>query len=119
RRIETNTELPDQSGAVGLAVLARLQAFEERAGAGAGDGTEIVDQLLAVHANAGIGNSQRRVFLVRRDADLWRRIANQVGVRNRLVTQLVAGVGGIGDQLAQKDVGLRIDGVNHQAQQLG
>jgi hypothetical protein len=38
---------------------------------------------------------------------------------DRLVAQLVAGVGGVGDQLAQEDVGLRIDRVNHQVQQFG
>ena len=46
------------------------------------------------------------------------RLADQVRLGDRLVAQLVAGVGGVGDQLAQEHVGLGIDRVHHQAQQL-
>ena len=43
----------------------------------------------------------------------------QFRFRNRLVAKLVAGIGRIGDQLAQKHVGLGIDRVHHEAQQFG
>ena len=46
-------------------------------------------------------------------------VGQQLGLGDRLVAQLVAGVGGVGDQLAQEDVGLGIDRVHHQVQQLG
>ena len=46
-------------------------------------------------------------------------VAEQAGVRDRLVAQLLAGVGRVGDQLAQEDVPVRVDRVHHQVQQLG
>ena len=46
-------------------------------------------------------------------------VAEQVGLGDRLIAQLVAGIRGVGDQLAQEDVGLGIDRVHHQVQQLG
>ena len=45
--------------------------------------------------------------------------ASSVGLGDRLVAQPVAGVGGVGNQLAQENVGLGIDRMHHQAQQLG
>ena len=44
-----------------------------------------------------------------------RRVAGFAGIE----AQLVRRVGGVGDQLAQEDVGLRIDRVHHQVQKLG
>ena len=58
--IEADAELADQAGAV----LGLGQTRQEGLGAGAGDGAEIVDQLLPVHADAGIGDAQRVGFLV-------------------------------------------------------
>ena len=40
------------------------------------------------------------------------------GVRDRLVAQLLAGVGGVGDQLAQEHVLVGIDRMHHQVQKL-
>ena len=39
------------------------------------------------------------------------------GLAQRLVAQLFAGVGGVGDEFAHKDVAVRIDRVDHQVQQ--
>ena len=63
--IEADAELADEPGAV----LGLGEAAHEGARAGAGDGAEVVDQLLAVHADAGIGNRQRAGAGVRRQAD--------------------------------------------------
>ena len=58
--------------------------------------------------------------LVGDEADLELVGAGQkLGLGDRLVAQLVAGVGGVGDELPQEDVGLRIDRMNHQVQKLG
>ena len=46
-------------------------------------------------------------------------VGDQIGRRDRLVAQLVEGVRGVRNQFAQEDVGLRINGVHHQVQQLG
>ncbi len=46
-------------------------------------------------------------------------VAQQLRLGDRLVAQLLAGVGGVGDQLAQEHVLVRIDRVHHQVQQAG
>jgi hypothetical protein len=115
-RIEADPELADQPGSVlGLGQLA-----DEGARARAGDGSQIVDQLLAIHADAGIADRQRSGLRIRLNADRERgAVGEQFGLGDGLVAQLVAGIGAVGDQLAQEHLGLRIDRVNHQMQELG
>ena len=114
--IEADAELADEP----RSVLGLGEPAHEGARAGAGDGAEVVDQLLAVHADAGVGDRQRAGGGVRRQADEERSgVSEQRWRRDRLVAQLVAGVRGIGDQLAQEDVALGVNGVHHQPQQLG
>ena len=114
--IEADAELADQAGAV----LGLGQPRQEGFGAGAGDGAEIVDQLLAVHADAGIDHAQRIGRLVGHDADFGRlAVRDQLGVCDRLIAQLVAGVRGVRDQFAQENIGFRIDRMHHQVQQFG
>ena len=116
RRVEADAELADQAGAV----LGLGQAGEEGFGAGARDGAEIVDQFLPVHADAAVDDGKRVRLLVRHDADLGRlAVRDQFGRGDRLVAQLVAGVRRVRNQLAQEDVGLRIDRVHHQVQKFG
>jgi hypothetical protein len=43
--------------------------------------------------------------------------SEQLGPRDRLVAQLVAGIGGVRDELPEKDLLVRIDGVHHQVQE--
>ncbi len=116
RRVEANAELADQAGAV----LGLGHTRQEGSCAGARDGAEIVDQLLPVHADAAVGHDKRIVFLVRRDPDFRRlAIGDQRRAGDRLIAQLVAGVGSVRDQFAQENVGFRIDRMHHQVQQLG
>ena len=113
--VEADAELADQAEPF----LGVLHPLEEGLGARAGQGAEIVDQLLAIHADAVVGDRQglgRRVGL---DADGELVVARQqVGLRDRLVAHLVERVGGVGNQFAQEDIGLGIDRVNHQVQKL-
>ena len=96
------------------------EAGHEGLGAGTGDGAEIVDQFLLVHADAAVGHRQSVSGLVRNDADL-RRLAlpDQAGIGNGVIAQLVAGIRPIRDQFAEKDFGFRIDRMHHQMQQFG
>ena len=65
-------------------------------------------------------DGQRSGVLVGGEADLEFGVLDQeVGLGDRLVAQPVAGVRGVGNQLAQEDIGLGIDRMHHQAQQLG
>ena len=61
--IEADAELADQRH-----ILARIagQLLHEGRGAGAGDGAEIVDQLVMVHADAVVGDGERVLIFVRR-----------------------------------------------------
>jgi hypothetical protein len=74
----------------------------------------------SIHADAAVGHDKRVVLVVGHDPDI-RRLAvdDQVGPGDRLIAQLVAGVGSVGDQFAQEDVGLRIDRMHHQMQEFG
>jgi hypothetical protein len=57
---------------------------------------------------------------VRRDRDRQLRLLpEQRGLGDRLVAQLLAGVGGIRDQLAQEYVPVGIDRVHHHVQEAG
>ncbi|MGY4348180.1 hypothetical protein ACVWXM_004647 [Bradyrhizobium sp. GM7.3] len=114
--IEADAELADQAETI----LGLLELRYEGLGARAGDGAEVVDQLLPLHANAIVGDRKRSGRLVRNDPDLERvAFAQQRRIRDGLIAQLVAGVRGIGDELAQEDIGLGIDGMHHQVQKLG
>jgi hypothetical protein len=80
----------------------------------------MVDQLLPFHADAVIGDGKRAGLLVRDDADLWHvALAEQRRALNGLIAELVAGIRRIRNELAQEDLGLGVDGVHHQVQQLG
>ena len=117
-RIEADAEPADQRRL--LVLLRRLDAIEERLGAGAGDGAERLDHLVAAHADAVVLDGELPLVGVepQRDARL-RIVAKQRRRGDRLVTQPFAGVGRIGDQFAQKYRFLGIDRVHHQLQQLG
>ena len=115
--IEADAELADQ-----LSVLTAVagHAGEKLLGAGAGDGTQVVDHLFPVHADAVVGDGERAFVLVHREPDPGLRIVfQQLGVVERPETQFVAGVGGVGYQLAQKDLTVAVQGVHHQVQKAG
>ena len=68
------------------------------------------------HADAVIGDGQRLVG-IERDGDDERPALGQFGPGDRLVAQLLAGVGGVGDELADKNFPVGIDRMDHQMQQ--
>ena len=49
--------------------------------------------------------------------DEWPAALDQLGLGDRLVAQLLAGVGGVGDEFAHENVAIRIDGMDHEVQQ--
>ncbi len=116
-RIETDAELADQPlPEPGLVVAA--DPVEKGARAGIGDRAERRDQLVLAHADAIVGDGEQALFLVERDGDERRAsLGGQRLVGQRLVAQLLAGVGGVGDEFAQEHVALGIDGMRHHLQQ--
>ena len=113
--IEADAELADQAGP--LLRLRLGQRCAEHARAGAGDGAQVVDQLLPRHADAVIGDQQRAGLLVGDDADLGLGRGRERGVGQRLEPAAVHRIGGVGDQLAQEDFPLGVERVDHQIEQ--
>ncbi len=133
-RIKADAELADEidvgAGATGvlrrvflrqflrLIVRSRLRAdpVEKGAGSGAGDGAKRIGQLLARHADAIILDGERSRVLVEADRYLeGRRRERRVG--QRLIAQLLAGVGGVRQKFAQKNIAVGIDRMHHEMEQ--
>src|SRR5262249_39812143 len=79
----------------------------------------VSDGLVAAHADAVVGNGDRARGLVEADLDLqFVVVAVQRIVVDGFEAQLVGRVGSVRNQLAQEDLLVRIQGVDHQLQQL-
>ena len=115
-RVEPHAELTDE-----LRVLRAVagQGLEESAGPGAGDGPEVGGDLLAGHADAVVSYRDRARVAIERDVDLQIAVALvETVVGQGLETELVRGVGGIGDQFPEEDLLVAVKRVDHQIQQL-
>ena len=116
-RVEADAELADQARL--LVALRRLDPLEEGPRAGAGDGAERLDHLVAAHADAVVLDGEGALLGIDRERDAGLGVfAEQRRLGDRLVAQLLVGVGGVRDQLAQEDGLVRIDGVHHEVQEL-
>ena len=84
-----------------------------------GDNSQIVDHLVLGHADARVFDGDGGVSLVWDDLDekVWLGF-DFLWVGDRLVADLVQRIGGVGDQLAQEDFLVGVEGVNDQAHQL-
>ena len=88
-------------------------------GAGAGDRTEVVDQVGLGHANTRVTDGQDLVLLVGDDVDEELRLGVELGlVRQGLIADLVESIGGVGDELTQEDLLVGVEGVDDEAHQL-
>ena len=110
--VEAHAELTDDVRVGG--VLVRLG---KGAGAALGDDAKVVLQLLAIHAAAVVADGQGARLLVRFDADEKFTAIQPAAALLVEIIALVYGVAGVGDQFAQKDLLVGIDGVHHQIQQ--
>jgi hypothetical protein len=116
RRIEAHAELADEIGVLGGVAG---QPAEELPRAGAGDGAEIGDRLFAAQADAVVRDPDRAGLAVDGDADLQLGVAGiERVVVDGLEAQLVAGIRRIGDQLAQEDLAVAVERVDHEIEQL-
>src|SRR5690606_33111562 len=91
RRIEADAELADQ-----LRILALIPAqfLDEPLRPGVRDRAELLDDLVASHSDAVIGDRDRLRVAVDRDDDLEiRRLRGKLGTGERLEAQLVVRVG--------------------------
>ena len=120
-RIKTNTKLANHILISDFAIcfLGFFQLFQEGLGTGFGNRTEILNQVVTVHAQTIIGNSQSMGVCIRCDMDFKTRIAfEQIAVRQRFIVQFIDRIRGIGNQFPQENFMIRINGMDHQVQQL-
>ena len=123
-RVETNTELTDEF-LVGIAFAALagflgfFELFHKCLGAGLGNGTDIFNHFLTAHADTIIANGQGMIFLIRFEEDFVAVVTFQnvtVGQAGKM--HLVNRIGCVGDKLPQENLVIRVNGMNHEVQQL-
>ena len=84
-----------------------------------GDGAEVPLQLVGRHADAVVGDGDGARILVKGHVDGKVSLIDLHGaVRQALEIELVDGIRGIGHQLAQEDLAVGVDGVDHEVEQL-
>ena len=117
RAVEANAELADYVGGV-LGVIRAGYLFLEGHGTALGDYAEVALQLGLGHADAVVADGEGARIVVHgdEDAEVLPVHADAV-VGQRAVGKLVYGVRGVGDDLAQEDFLVRVDGVDHQVEQ--
>merc|ERR1719230_1239114 len=113
-RVKPNPELADHGD-----VATRGHGLHEGFGARLRDGAQIVDQLVLGHADARIFDCEGGVSLVGDNLDVEVRLSlDLLRVRDRLVADLVERVRRVGNQLAQEDLLVGVEGVDDEAHQL-
>ncbi len=116
RAVEADAELPDEPRVL-LALLGQL--LEEGPRAGPRHRAEVAHEVLFRHADAGVFDRQRLRVAVGADADDERGVALvEVGLGQRSEAELVERVGRVRDELAQEDVFVAVERVDHQVQDL-
>ena len=114
--VEADAELTDEFGICGAFALffAFREVFEEGFCSGVGDCAEVLNNLLFAHADAVVRDAERSGFGVRSDADFP--LLGEFGIGECEEARLVNGVGGIGDEFAQENFFVGVDGVDHHVQ---
>ena len=113
--VEAHAELADDGQVLALALF---HVVFEAQRAGLCDHAEVVFRFLRVHADAVVADRQRARFLVGDDLDAKIvAVKTDLVVGQREIAELVDRVRGVGDDLAQKDLLVRIDRIDHQVEQ--
>ena len=116
RGVEADPELADERRVLALVTG---QGREELPGPRLGDGPDVLDDLLAAHADAVVGHGDRPGVFVEADPDPQRPLGlGQLGLREQLEPEPVDGVRGVRDQLAEEDLLVAVQGMHHQVQDL-
>ena len=114
--VEAHAELADEVLCAALLLLGHLQEF---LGAGVGNGAQVLHHFLLGHADAGVGDGQGLGLLIGGEGDggLQLRVGN--GRAGELLeAQFLQGIRGVGDELADKDFAVAVEGMDDDVQQL-
>jgi hypothetical protein len=95
-----------------------LEGFHESLSSGLGDGTKVVDKLLLSHTNTSIDKGKGIVGLVGDDSDTEVRFLFDGVTSDRFVSDLVEGIGGVGDKFSQEDFLVGVESVDDETHQL-
>ena len=120
-RVEADAELADHLFVRQVLVLLfrLLELLKESLRAGLRDRADVLDELITVHADAVVGDCQRVLLCIRRQEDLEGLIAfEQAAVCQALEMRFIDCIRCIGDELAQEDLVIRVDGMDHEVEQL-
>ena len=114
RAVEADAELADDVGDVGVREVVLVL---ELLAAGMRDGAEVLLQLFGGHADAVVGHGDRAGVLVERHVNFQVVLAELDAVVGQAAEiQLVDRVGRVADELAEEDLAVRVDGVDHEVQ---
>ena len=98
RRVEPDTKLPDELGVVFFIAGHR---FQKRPRTRFRDGADVIDHLVARHADSVIADGNAALLLVVTDPDLQFDVfLVQAAIGNRAESQAIAGIGSVRDQFA-------------------
>ena len=113
--VEAHAELPDDAEILGLAAV---HLALELVGAGLGDNAQVVFGLLQSHADAVVAHGDGTLVFIHKDVDLVVFPAEAHAVVGQgQVTELVDGVGRVGDDLPEEDLLIGVNGIDHQVEQ--
>mmetsp|Transcript_32551 Transcript_32551/g.54503 ORF Transcript_32551/g.54503 Transcript_32551/m.54503 type:complete len:452 (-) Transcript_32551:35-1390(-) len=113
-RVETDAKLSNHGD-----IRTGRQGFHKGLGTRLGNGTQVVDQVGLGHTDTGIFNGESVVGLVGNKLDLKFRISIEDGwIGQRLVSNLIQCIGGVGDEFTQKDLLVGVKGVDDQRKKL-
>ena len=116
RGVEAHAKLADDVdvGALGLGVVG-LEGLR----AGVRDGAQVGVELLSRHADAVVAHADGARVLVKGDLHTQlRAVYLHVCIGEALEDELVHGVGGVGDELAQENLAVGVDRVDHEVEEL-
>ena len=115
--VKADAELADE---IGILAGVAGELGEKILGAGASDGAEMGDQIFFIHADAGVGEGDGFGFFVESEIDAGVEVESLVGlVGEGEVAELVEGVGGVGDELAEEDFRVGVKRVDDELEELG
>src|SRR6185312_13694666 len=96
--------------------------LRERAGellrAGSGDRADVANDLVPRHPDAVVDHGERSRLAVEVDANARLAGGAELALRQLLEPELVERVGCVRDQLAQEDVAIRVERMDHEVEQL-
>ena len=118
-RIKADAELADQRN-LGFRRFRLLQLLDKFRRAGAGDGAEMADKIVLIHADAVIGHGQGLRILV--DGEGHGKVSaalQQFRLRQPQIAQLVAGIGCVRNKLAQEDRFIAVQRMRNHLQKAG